>query len=236
MYGPARLVMATVLTISAANQAYAQLDARSTAEPLTTAQNEAWYLNGEPVVFEGNLYLPAGPRTYFNRYEMVRSGFFRGVPLYTRTTIEPYSLVFVPIGGGLMQPYRAAPGRGRGWNGRQFHAVVPGGDPLGTGRRDHDDVPRVAAGSRPAGPRSTAGGPAGRRSGAAACSGRRRHLRQHAPGQPHIAAQGRAPDRTERRLHRVRPDPIFQLRQARADGRGGIHPGRRAPRPSCLHP
>ena len=36
---------------------------------------------------------------------MVRSGFSRGVPLYSRTTIEPYSVVFVPIGGGMMQPY-----------------------------------------------------------------------------------------------------------------------------------
>ena len=36
---------------------------------------------------------------------MVLSGFFRGVPLYTRTTIEPYSIVFLPVAGGLMRPY-----------------------------------------------------------------------------------------------------------------------------------
>ena len=44
-------------------------------------------------------------RFTFCANEMVRSGLFRGIPLYTRTTIEPYSLVFVPIGGGMMQPY-----------------------------------------------------------------------------------------------------------------------------------
>jgi hypothetical protein len=105
MYGPARFVLAAVFTICAANQALAQASAQAAPDPIVTAQNDAWYRNGDPVTFEGNIYYPAGPRTYFNRYEMVRSGFFRGVPLYTRTTIEPYSLVFVPIGGGLMQPY-----------------------------------------------------------------------------------------------------------------------------------
>lgn len=29
-----------------------------------------------------------------------------GVPLYTRTTIEPYSIVYVPLAGGRMQPYQ----------------------------------------------------------------------------------------------------------------------------------
>jgi hypothetical protein len=42
---------------------------------------------------------------HFNGDEMVRSGFYMGIPLYTRTTIEPYSVVFVPLSGGLMQPY-----------------------------------------------------------------------------------------------------------------------------------
>jgi hypothetical protein len=36
---------------------------------------------------------------------MVRSGAYRGVPLYARTTLEPYSIVFVPVSGGVMQPY-----------------------------------------------------------------------------------------------------------------------------------
>src|SRR5947208_1010689 len=36
---------------------------------------------------------------------MIRTGDFLGIPLYARTTIEPYSVVFVPIGGGMLQPY-----------------------------------------------------------------------------------------------------------------------------------
>lgn len=36
---------------------------------------------------------------------MVMSGHFQGIPLYARTTIEPYSVVYVPLSGGLMKPY-----------------------------------------------------------------------------------------------------------------------------------
>jgi hypothetical protein len=36
---------------------------------------------------------------------MVRSGDFNGVPLYIRTTIEPYSIVYVPLLGKQMKPY-----------------------------------------------------------------------------------------------------------------------------------
>jgi hypothetical protein len=74
--------------------------------PTVTADNEAWYLNGDPIAFAGSLYLPAGAQIYFNSNEMVRSGFYLGVPLYTRTTVEPYSIVLVPLAGGRMQPYQ----------------------------------------------------------------------------------------------------------------------------------
>jgi hypothetical protein len=73
--------------------------------PIVTAENERWYLSGEPLMFAGNLYYLSGPPIHFNANEMVRSGSYQGVPLYTRTTLEPYSIVFVPIDGGRMQPY-----------------------------------------------------------------------------------------------------------------------------------
>lgn len=85
--------------------ASAQMNMRPTPPPRVTAENEPWYRAGEPLAYAGNLYYPAGPAIHFNADEMVRSGFYQGVPLYARTTIEPYSVVFVALGGGLMQPY-----------------------------------------------------------------------------------------------------------------------------------
>jgi hypothetical protein len=98
----ARLV---VILGVAATSASAQIQIQSTSAPTITAENESWYVTNEPVTFAGNNYYPAGASIHFLANEMVLSGFFRGVPLYTRTTIEPYSVVFVPVAGGLMRPY-----------------------------------------------------------------------------------------------------------------------------------
>jgi hypothetical protein len=77
----------------------------SAQAPTVAADAEPWYLSGEPLTYEGNFYYPVGPLTAFNRNEMVRTGFYRGIPLYTRTTYEPWSVVFVPVSGGFMRPY-----------------------------------------------------------------------------------------------------------------------------------
>jgi hypothetical protein len=78
---------------------------RPTPEPIVTAENESWYLSGQPITFAGNLYHPTGPNIFFHPYEMVRSGDFNGVPLYVRPTMEPYSVVYVPLAGRIMKPY-----------------------------------------------------------------------------------------------------------------------------------
>ena len=85
--------------------AYAQATWQPAAPPLVTAENTTWYQTAEPILWNGDYYYPAGAAQGFNPYQMVRSGSFRGIPLYTDATIEPYSIVFVPLNGGRMQPY-----------------------------------------------------------------------------------------------------------------------------------
>lgn len=82
-----------------------QITMRPTPEPAVTAENEAWYLAGEAITFAGSIYYPTGPNVFFHPGEMVRSGDYRGIPLYSLTTIEPYSRVYVPVGGRWMKPY-----------------------------------------------------------------------------------------------------------------------------------
>ena len=96
-------VIATVFLIH--NSGAAQVMSRPTPEPLVTAENTSWYLSGDPITFAGSIYYPTGPNVYFNPYEMVRTGDFNGIPLYSRTTIEPYSIVYVPLPGRIMKPY-----------------------------------------------------------------------------------------------------------------------------------
>jgi len=70
-----------------------------------TADREDWYLSGAPLLLDGTLYYQSGAITHFNANEMVRSGYLGAVPIYTRTTYEPRSIVFVPLAGGLVRPY-----------------------------------------------------------------------------------------------------------------------------------
>ncbi len=99
------LTKAVVLLLLAATPAAAQIMMRPTDPPMVTAGNESWYLRGEPIQFAGDVYYPAGAEIFFDGNVMARSGHYNGVPLYMDTTIEPYSVVLVPVRRGLMQPY-----------------------------------------------------------------------------------------------------------------------------------
>ena len=105
MNGPARILFCTAMAVFAARNAGAQITNRPAEPPAVSAESQGWYMSGVPITYAGNLYYPAGPRVFFNGNEMVPSGSYLGVALYTRTTIEPYSMVFVPLSGGLLQPY-----------------------------------------------------------------------------------------------------------------------------------
>ena len=73
--------------------------------PQVTAASAPWKINGEPVFYAGDFYYAAGPTVFFDGNVMVRSGSYRGVPLYADSTLQPYSVIFVPIGGKVMRPY-----------------------------------------------------------------------------------------------------------------------------------
>jgi hypothetical protein len=67
--------------------------------------NATWQMNGEPVFYQGDFYFPSAPTVFFDGNVMKRTGVYRGVPLYEDSTLAPYSIVYVPIGGNVMRPY-----------------------------------------------------------------------------------------------------------------------------------
>jgi hypothetical protein len=105
MYGRARSVIFALSLAVIPCEAAAQAVWQPTPPPLVTAENETWYRTGAPIEWNGDFYYPAGAPRAFDRYAMARGGSYRGIPLYTDTTLEPYSIVFVPIAGGRVQPY-----------------------------------------------------------------------------------------------------------------------------------
>ena len=97
------VVLALMLMVTA--PASAQVVSRPTDPPIVTAENDSWYRLREPLQFSGDSYYPAGATVFFDGNTMVRTGHYNGVPLYADTTLEPYSIVYVPIGNGRLQPY-----------------------------------------------------------------------------------------------------------------------------------
>jgi hypothetical protein len=106
MNGPARVGIFGAIVLCAAGAAQAQPTLQPGVAPLITAETEHWFMTGEPLIHAGTFFYPAGAQVHFDGTEMVRSGQYKGVPLYSeKTAIEPFDVVFVALPGGLMQPY-----------------------------------------------------------------------------------------------------------------------------------
>ena len=105
MYRQARHTLLAAALALAPLGAFAQAVWQPTPPPPVTAENESWYRAGSPIEWNGDIYYPAGAAQAFDPYVMVRAGSYRGIPLYTDATLEPNSIVFVPIAGSRMQPY-----------------------------------------------------------------------------------------------------------------------------------
>jgi hypothetical protein len=102
---PFRALLVAVVLVASPSVAAAQALMRPEPAPTRVAGNEPWYRAGEPVLYRGEAFYPAGAHVFFNGNVMVMIGQFRGVPIYADPTIETGSIVFLPIGGGMMQPY-----------------------------------------------------------------------------------------------------------------------------------
>jgi hypothetical protein len=99
------LLVITLLATFATGFVTAQIMLTPTPAPTIVADSADWYRAGEPISYGDSLYYPAGAIRHFDGNRFVRSGSHRGVPLYIDPFIEPYGKIFVPLSGGLLQPY-----------------------------------------------------------------------------------------------------------------------------------
>lgn len=100
-------LVGVVLTVVALvpTKGNAQASNRPAPAPQITAASADWQIRGEPVFYAGAFYYPTGPSIFFDGNVMVRSGVYKGVPLYVDASVDPYSVVYVPIGGSIVRPY-----------------------------------------------------------------------------------------------------------------------------------
>jgi hypothetical protein len=66
MIKPAHFVICCTLASCTAQAAVAQMTLQVTRAPVVTADDEPWYLSGQPITYAGHFYYPAGPRIHFN--------------------------------------------------------------------------------------------------------------------------------------------------------------------------
>jgi hypothetical protein len=85
-----------------ANAQFAQFGAPL---PEVTAANAEWQVNGEVMLVAGLVYLPTREFRLFDAEVMTQIGVYQGVPVYADVTLEPYGLVYVPVGSFRMRTY-----------------------------------------------------------------------------------------------------------------------------------
>jgi hypothetical protein len=73
--------------------------------PEVTAAGAVWQVNSVPIVVDGLVYYPTGGFRMFDGQVMAHVGLFEGVPIYADATIEPGSVVYVPVGRDRMREY-----------------------------------------------------------------------------------------------------------------------------------
>ena len=83
----------------------AQVYPLRTAPPEVTAAAADWQINSDPLVVNSSAYLPTREVRLFDGQVMAQVGAYQGVPLYADVTLEPNSILYVPVGGGRMRTY-----------------------------------------------------------------------------------------------------------------------------------
>jgi hypothetical protein len=75
------------------------------ALPAVNAAAADWQVNSDNIVVSGLLYAPTREIRLFDAQVMTQIGMYEGVPMYADVTKEPWSIVYVPVGGARMRTY-----------------------------------------------------------------------------------------------------------------------------------
>jgi hypothetical protein len=103
-----RTLVAVVMAVLAAGtpqRGRAQAFQFRSPVPEVTAAAAAWQVSSEPIVVQGLVFRPTRDYRLFDGQVMTQIGIYQGVPVYADTTLEPYSVAYVPVGAQRMRAY-----------------------------------------------------------------------------------------------------------------------------------
>ena len=76
-----------------------------TAPPEVTAATADWQLNNETIIVSSTLFQPTRAFRMFDGQVMVQVGVYQRVPLYADVTLEPNSIIYVPVSRNQLRMY-----------------------------------------------------------------------------------------------------------------------------------
>lgn len=91
--------------VGTARESSAQIHLRDTPQPVNVSAGNAWRSTGQPLFYGGAYFYRSGSTVFFDGHVMRPAGADSGIVFYSDVTQEPYSVIYVPVGGGQMQPY-----------------------------------------------------------------------------------------------------------------------------------
>ncbi len=113
---PAAVLFVTTLLPIVGN---AQVYRFATPPPQTTAAAAPWQIASQPITINGIVYVPTALVRQFDGNVMTEVGVFDGVPVYADVTLEPFSVVYVPVAHGMRTYERPRAGDIAGTTGSQ---------------------------------------------------------------------------------------------------------------------
>jgi hypothetical protein len=145
------LILALLVPKTGSAQAYAY----GTPAPEVTAATALWQAADAPIIVNGLVFFPTRGFRFFDAGVMAQTDVYEGVPVYADVTIEPYSIVYVPISRTTMRVYeRRRDGALAGTTGSRtpsFPVEIATDTVLINTRRD-DAAAAIAAATAAAGP------------------------------------------------------------------------------------
>jgi hypothetical protein len=70
-----------------------------------TAATADWQLNSEPIIVSSTLFQPTRATRMFDGQVMVQVGVYQRVPVYADVTLEPNSIIYVPVARNELRVY-----------------------------------------------------------------------------------------------------------------------------------
>src|SRR5262245_61204029 len=86
----------------------AQVNPFRTPPPEASAAEASWQTSSEPIFFQGVVYYPTREYRMFDGQVMAQVGVYDGVPIYSDTTLEPWSIIYFSVGRERMRAYERA--------------------------------------------------------------------------------------------------------------------------------